>query len=268
MLANSVGSVKVLVRWLIGQTNFKRMNQNIFSPLTKQQSMAEVISSKILDLIRQKELQPGDRLPPERELAEMLGTSRPSLREALRALSIMKIIEVRQGDGTYITSLRPEDLVEHLDFIFVLDDSTLEKLFEARKVVEVGNVSLAAQRITDEELEALEECLQRSEQFVNDPDEFLQVDMELHEIITMATRNPMLTRFMLSVSTLVAASRQKTGRVTVVTQQSAADHRKIVAALKARDPQAASAAMLQHLEHVEQGYQQALDDETNDEEDL
>lgn len=237
------------------------MNQNKFSPLVKQQNVAEVISNQILDLLRNKELQPGDKLPPERELAEMLGTSRPSLREALRALSIMKIIEVRQGDGTYVTSLRPEDLVEHLDFIFRLDDSTMMKLFEARKVVEVGNVALAAQRITDEELDALEDCLHRSEKFVDDPEEFLQVDTELHEIITLASRNPMLTRFMLSVSSLVSASRQKTGRVTGITQQTATDHRKIVAALKARDPQAASAAMLHHLEHVEQGYQRALDNE-------
>lgn len=243
------------------------MSDSKFPPLAKQQSVPEVISDRILDLLRQKALQPGDKLPPERELAEMLGTSRPSLREALRALSIMKIIEVRQGDGTYVTTLRPEDLVEHLDFVFVLDDSTILQLFEARKVVEVGNVALAAQRITDDELEALEACLQRSEKFVNDPEEFLQVDRELHEIITLASRNPMLTRFMISVSTLVAASRRKTGRVAGVTQQAGADHRQIVAALKARDPQAAREAMLQHLEHVEQGYRQALLNEVHEGED-
>lgn len=237
------------------------INEEKFAPLTKQQSVAEVISDKILDLLRQKELQPGDKLPPERELAEMLGVSRPSLREALRALSIMKIIEVRQGDGTYVSELRPEDLVEHLEFIFVLDDSTLLQLFEARKVVEVGNVALAAQRITDEELVELEACLQRSEQLIDNPDQFVLADLELHEIITKAACNPMLGRFMASVSTLVAVSRQKTGHVAGVTAQAAADHRQIVAALKARDPQAASAAMLQHLEHVEQRYQQALESE-------
>lgn len=236
------------------------MSENKFAPLTKQQSVAEVISDKILDLLRQRELQPGDKLPPERELAEMLGVSRPSLREALRALSIMKIIEVRQGDGTYVSELRPEDLVEHLEFVFVLDDSTLLQLFEARKVVEVGNVALAAQRITDEEITELEACLQRSERLVNEPDLFVQADLELHEIITKAARNPMLNRFMASISTLVAVSRQKTGRVAGVTEQAAADHRRIVAALKARDPQAARNAMLQHLEHVEQRYQQTLAD--------
>ena len=77
-----------------------RATEPTFSPLQKQQTVAEAISAEILALLRQKELKPGDKLPPERELAEMLGVSRPSLREALRALSIMKVVEVRQGDGT------------------------------------------------------------------------------------------------------------------------------------------------------------------------
>ena len=158
--------------------------ETTFSPLQKQQTVAEAISAEILDLLRQKELRPGDKLPPERELAEMLGVSRPSLREALRALSIMKVVEVRQGDGTYVSALKPEELVEHLEFVFMLDDSTLLQLFEARKIVETGNVFLAAQRITEEELAALQQCLEESERSVNDPDAFLLADVELHEIIT------------------------------------------------------------------------------------
>ena len=131
------------------------MTETTFSPLQKQQSVAEAISAEILDLLRQKELKPGDKLPPERDLAEMLGVSRPSLREALRALSIMKVVEVRQGDGTYVSAFKPEELVEHLEFVFMLDDSTMLQLFEARKIVETGNVALAAERISDEEIAAL-----------------------------------------------------------------------------------------------------------------
>ena len=115
--------------------------ETTFSPLKKQQTVPEAISAEILDLLRQKELKPGDKLPPERELAEMLGVSRPSLREALRALSIMKVIEVRQGDGTYVSALKPEELVEHLEFVFMLDDSTMLQLFEARKIVEVAEAA-------------------------------------------------------------------------------------------------------------------------------
>ena len=230
--------------------------ETTFSPLQKQQTVAEAISAEILNLLRHKELKPGDKLPPERELAEMLGVSRPSLREALRALSIMKVVEVRQGDGTYVSALKPEELVEHLEFVFMLDDSTMLQLFEARKIIETGNVSLAAERITDEELAALHDCLEESERSVDDPEAFLLADITLHEIITHAARNPLLERFMASIGTLGRASRHKTVRVTSVTAATVEHHRQIVGALEARDPQAAGAAMLRHLEHVEQMYQQ------------
>jgi GntR family transcriptional repressor for pyruvate dehydrogenase complex len=230
------------------------MTETTFSPLQKQQTVAEAISAEILDLLRQKELKPGDKLPPERELAEMLGVSRPSLREALRALSIMKVVEVRQGDGTYVSALKTEDLVEHLEFVFMLDDSTTLQLFEARKIVETGNASLAAGRISDEELAALHACLEKSERTVDDPEAFMQADIELHEIITHAARNPMLERFMASIRTLGHASRHRTSHMKKVREKVVDHHREIVAALERHDPQATGAAMLQHLEYVEEAY--------------
>ena len=115
----------------------------------KRDVLSERIAHSLLNLIKEKQLRPGDRLPPERELAAMMNVSRPSLREALRALQIMNIIDNRQGSGTYITSLEPERLVEHLDIIFTLNDSTFRELFEARKILEVGVAELAAHTITD-----------------------------------------------------------------------------------------------------------------------
>ena len=112
--------------------------------------LSERIAHSLLNLIKEKQLRPGDRLPPERELAAMMKVSRPSLREALRALQIMNIIDNRQGSGTYITSLEPERLIEHLDIIFTLNDTTYSELFEARKILEAGVAGLAARDITDE----------------------------------------------------------------------------------------------------------------------
>src|SRR3989304_10553392 len=122
----------------------------------------EKIVARILSLIKEKQLGPGDKLPPERELAAMMQVSRPSLRTALRALSHMNIIEIRQGDGTYVTSLDPQALIEPLEFVFSLDDSTFLELLEARKILEVGIAGLAARQITDEEIAGLEACLVRS----------------------------------------------------------------------------------------------------------
>lgn len=221
-------------------------------------AVSEEIVSKLLALLKEKKLQPGERLPPERELAERLQVSRPSLREALRALSIMHVVEIRQGSGTYISSLEPRLLVEHLDFVFALADSTYLALFEARKVVEVGLCGLAAERITDEELVRLEACLEKGRLGLDDADLYLQADVELHEIITEAASSPILSRMMASLSHLSRASRQRTAVLPGIAQQVIADHRAIVDALKMRDPEAARQAMLQHLIHVEQRFLEDL----------
>ena len=218
----------------------------------KKSAISEEILGRLLSLVREKRLQPGDKLPPERELAAMMNVSRPSLREALRALAIMNVIEIRQGDGTYVTSLEPDLLVEHLDFVFSLDDSTFLELFEARKILEVGIVALAAQRITDAQIAELEDKLTKATASVEDYRAFLEADAELHATITQAAQNPILARLMASISRLGLASRARTGALPSVREQSSRDHQAIVAALKARDPEAAREAMLQHLHHVEQ----------------
>jgi GntR family transcriptional repressor for pyruvate dehydrogenase complex len=217
----------------------------------KKSAISEDIIARLLTMIKEGQLQPGTKLPPERELAEAMQVSRPSLREALRALSIMNVIEIRQGDGTYITSLEPELLVEHLDFVFSLSDSTIIELFEARKIVEVGLAAMAAQRITDEEIATLEESLANSIENVQDHTLFLKADVELHETIVEAARNLFLKRFMGSIYNLGHASRARTVEIPGVVEQVVEDHRAIVNALKVRDPERARQAMLQHLNNVE-----------------
>ena len=184
----------------------------------------DVIPDKIVDrlltLIREKQLGPGDRLPPERELAAAMGVSRPSLRSALRTLSVMNVIEIRQGSGTFITNLETQQLVAHLDFVFSLDDSTFLQLFDARKILEVGIAALAAQHITDDEIAALEACLSESIQAVDDPEAFLLADLKLHGLIAKATHNPILSRIMASLNQLGQASRRRTADLPGVMDQS------------------------------------------------
>jgi DNA-binding FadR family transcriptional regulator len=211
------------------------------------------VAEQLMAMLREKRLRPGDKLPPERELAAMMQVSRPSLREALRALSMMNVLEVRQGAGTYVTSLETELLVEHLDFVLSLDESSLLELFEARKIVEIGIAGLAAQRITDEELAELEAGLAISQETLHHPADFLHADEQLHKTITKAARNPIMSRVFDSISRLLMVSRSRTVEITRVREQTVQDHRAIVAALKRRDPEAAQAAMLQHLSNVEQG---------------
>ena len=223
---------------------------DVFGPLNKS-TLAEDIAARILDLIGQKELRPGDRLPSERQLAATLGVSRPILREALRALSIMNVIDVRPGDGTYVTSLDPELLVGHLGFVLGLDDSTFVQLFQVRKILEPGIAALAAEQITDEQLGGLEECLERAEAHLGDHHAFLLTDIELHNLITEAASNPMLTRITVSLGELTRASRRRTVEIPGVPEETLEDHRAIVAAVKGRDSEAAREAMLRHLGNLE-----------------
>jgi DNA-binding FadR family transcriptional regulator len=213
----------------------------------------EQVAEQLMAMLREKRLRPGDKLPPERELAAMMQVSRPSLREALRALSMLNVLEMRQGAGTFVTSLETELLVEHLDFVLSLDESSLLELFEARKIVEIGIAGLAAQRITDEELSELEAGLARSQEALHHPPDFLRADEQLHKTITQAARNPIMSRVIDSISRLLMVSRSRTVEITGVRERTVEDHRAIVAALKRRDPEAAQEAMLQHLNHVEQG---------------
>ena len=220
-------------------------------------AVAEDIVTHLLQMIRDKKLRPGDKLPPERELALMLKVSRPSLREALRTLSVMRVVELRHGSGTYITALEPEKLVAHLDFVFALDDSTYFQLFETRKILEPAICALAAQHISDDELLQLDACVERSKLGLADHETYLQADLDLHTIIAQAARNPLLQRFMSSIQSLGRASRQRTSALPGVVEQTVQDHQAIIQALRNHQPEAASQAMLDHLEHIEQRLQQA-----------
>ena len=221
-----------------------------YDPIRKS-GVAEEISARLLKMIKDKQLLPGEKLPAERELAAMLQVSRPSLREALRALAIMNIIEIRQGDGTYVTSLEPDLLVQHLDFVVTLDDATILQLFEARKIVEVGVAALAARHTTSEQASRLERILEKSQDSLNDPQAFLEVDLELHECITDTAGNPFIKRFLTSLSRLGLASRSRTVEIPGVRELTVQDHRAIVAAINAGDEDAAADAMLTHLDNVE-----------------
>jgi len=217
----------------------------------EKESLPEKIAERIIKLIQEKHLLPGDRLPPERELAEMMGVSRPILREALRALTVMNIIENRQRAGTYITSLEPEKLVEHLEFIFSLEDNTYLMLLEARKVVESGLAEIAAKKITDDKIKELEGIVEKSSNLIDNPEAFLLADLELHRIISEAAQNPILSRFMTSITRISIHSRRRTSSSTRVREQTVKDHHAIVTSLKMHSPAAAKEAMLTHIQNIE-----------------
>src|SRR3954449_2075978 len=143
-------------------------------------ALPDQIATRLIDLITERRLKAGDRLPPERELASSMGVSRSSLREALRALAMLGVAEMRHGDGTYLTALDPAALMKPVGLVLALSDGGLEQLFEARKLVEPGLAALAAARISDEAAAELCRCAESTPDALEDPEAFMWADIELH----------------------------------------------------------------------------------------
>jgi GntR family transcriptional repressor for pyruvate dehydrogenase complex len=232
--------------------------ENRFAVISRS-TLPEEIANRLLKLIQEQELRPGDKLPAERNLARMMDVSRPVVREALRALALMRVVDIRRGNGTYITSLEPTQLISHLDFVFSKDSVALVQLLEARRVVETGNVRLAALRITEGEIAELEDLVFSLASCIDDPDRFSELDIALHDALCAAANNFLLLQYMNIASTLGRVSRERTGGLREVREAALRDHRRLLEALRAHDPEAAERAMRDHLDHVEEGLGSAID---------
>ncbi|TXS51284.1 FadR/GntR family transcriptional regulator [Streptomyces sp. t39] len=214
---------------------------------------------KIKSMIVSGTLRPGDRLPKESELAAELGLSRNSLREAVRALALIRILDVRQGDGTYVTSLDPQLLLEALSFVvdFHRDDTVLEFLV-VRRILEPSATAMAATRIGEEELDALSAQL---DALGPEPslEELVAADLEFHRGIVSAAGNSVLCSLLDGLSGPTTRARVWRG----LTQEDAVgrtlrEHRAILAALRDRDAEAARAWATVHVASVEQWLRSTL----------
>jgi GntR family transcriptional repressor for pyruvate dehydrogenase complex len=219
----------------------------------------ETAIARIRDLIAAGSLVPGSRLPPEHELAAQLGLSRNTVREAVRALVTTRVLDVRRGDGTYVTSLTPELLLEGVGAAVELmrDDDALEVL-EVRRYLEPAATALAASRIDEQGLAALRAALQRMRE-AGDDEQFVAHDTEFHAVVAAASGNGTL-------GSLLAGLSSRTLRVRVLRAMTAADalrrtldqHEGIYAALAGHDPNLAQAMAVQHVLTTETWLRQTL----------
>jgi GntR family transcriptional repressor for pyruvate dehydrogenase complex len=229
----------------------------------KRRGLPANITDIILNMIKEGRFAAGEKLPNERQLATQLQVSRPSLREAMRSLAFMNIVEIRQGDGTYISSLEPELLVEPLDFILTVGGITNHQLLQARFVVEPSCAFIAAHTISKSQIELLKEIAEETLQSADDLVQQTTLDIRLHTIIAEATENPLLGRFLSSIAQLDKAARinglhnlppelrrERTHRAYL-------DHLAIIAMLEAHDPVKAQEAMTEHLRNVEESFRAA-----------
>jgi GntR family transcriptional repressor for pyruvate dehydrogenase complex len=220
---------------------------------------------RIKSMILSGELRPGDRLPKEADLAIRLGLSRSSLREAVRALSLIRVLDVRQGDGTYVTSLRPEALLETVGFLldFHGDDSVLH-LLEVRRILEPAATAMAARTMSDREIESLGKLIGETadapgHRDVDGLDELIAADLEFHQRIAAGSGNPVLASLLESLSVPTLRARVWRG----LTQENAVprtveQHQAIHQALAAREPELARAWATVHIAGVEEWLRRAL----------
>ncbi|TMD99861.1 MAG: FadR family transcriptional regulator [Chloroflexi bacterium] len=191
---------------------------------------------------------PGDRLPKESELAAELGLSRNSLREAVRALSQLRVLEVRQGDGTYVSSLEPDQLLESTRFIshLLLGETEIE-LYEVRRILEAAAAALAAGRIDVQEKAELAQILDQMREASN-VEELVEADVAFHAVIAGAAGNTVLTSLLASLATRTMRARLWHGReADGALDETRDEHRRIYEAIMAGDPDLARATAAAHI---------------------
>ncbi|MFD8522539.1 FadR/GntR family transcriptional regulator [Streptomyces capillispiralis] len=208
---------------------------------------------RITAMIREGELEPGERLPTERDLAVRLGISRSSMREAIRALTVLGVLEARHGSGIYVTRLEAGDLLETFGVVADLSRGRqLAELLEVRRVLESTATALAAARITPEALALVGTHLAAMDAS-DDPEEILAHDLAFHRAIAAAAGNETMAAILEGLSSRTFRARvrrghQEEGAFDRTRREHAAIHR----ALAARDPEAARAAAAAHVGAVEE----------------
>jgi GntR family transcriptional repressor for pyruvate dehydrogenase complex len=236
------------------------MAKSFLTPVARTTLTADICRKLSNHLIR-GDWQEGEKIPAERELCQQLGVGRASLREALKALEIMGMIETRLGDGTYVC--RKSDFFARplLWAIASSGKAEAQELFEARRLIEVEMAGLAAQRSTAEELKVVRSYLDRMEQ-AKIAKEFLEADIGFHMAIGQASHNAILLKALLLIRNLMQRWIGGALAVTGVQEKALLQHKAVFEALAARDAGGARVAMTAHLDemasHLDEEVHEAL----------
>jgi GntR family transcriptional repressor for pyruvate dehydrogenase complex len=211
----------------------------------------EDIVKQIRNLIEKGKLKRGDQLPTERELSETFKVSRATVREAIFSLGTMKLVERRQGDGTYVIASSEEALVQPLATSLFHEKDDIIDIFSLRKIIEPEVAQLASENATPEEINELEEILKEQEKEALNGKNPVQTDSEFHYSLARMAKNRVLERLLFAVVDLLGKTREKYLQTEERKQKSIQGHYNILAAIKDGAGTAARQAMRRHLEDVE-----------------
>ena len=211
----------------------------------------ESVIGQIMELIKNNELKPGDKLPPERELAEKLSISRGSLRQAFRVLESKGLIKSKPGGGRYIREIRKNGHNNTENIILSLEKSSILELLEAREIFEVKIAEIAAQRATAEDTALIERILNKMNKEEGLKDEKkTESDTEFHLAIASASHNFVFVNIIKLHLDLLRGTREKTQQISGRREERWREHQAILQAIKEHSTKKAGEAMLKHLRNV------------------
>jgi GntR family transcriptional repressor for pyruvate dehydrogenase complex len=202
-------------------------------------------------MIRDGLIKPGEKLPPERELAEMLQVSRGSLRDAIRTLELMGLVEPRQGEGTVVCDPSAKSLINPLATVLFRQRELIGDLLEFRRMIEPALAKRAAQNASEEEVAYMEDVLRRQKERVDQGELAIEEDSEFHYAIAQAARNSVVMKVLDSFMDLLRETRERSLQLEGRLQKSFVGHRRILDAIRKHDLRAAEKAMRQHIDEVE-----------------
>lgn len=240
-----------LCKWSGYQTTCKNPLASTLKPPfeIRKDKVYDQVSRKLEQFIRQ-ELKPGDKLPSERELALSCKVSRSSIRDAMRRLELLGLVEPRQGAGTIVRDSSPDAMVNPLFSVLMRKRKHIAELLDVRMIIEPPIAARAARHITPEQLARMEDILRRHGEKVTRGEPAMEEDSEFHYTIAMAANNSVLLHVIDILMDLLRESRERNMQVEGRPQKSFEGHQRIFTALSRGDAKAAEAAMRRHLEAV------------------
>lgn len=216
----------------------------------ERRSIAEQVANRIMGMIKSGNLKPGDRLPTEQQMTIAFGISRPPLREALKALTLMGVLVSRQGGRYTVTDLSPSRLVAPFNSILAVADYDVHQQFETRTVVDLELVRLCSERASPEQRQRIHKLAVDGRAFHSDPVAFRLLDIEYHQAINDGARNALLSALAQVLYDLGLDVRRTASEIPGVIDISVRQHVEVADAILAHDAPAAVAAYRRHLEHV------------------
>ena len=228
----------------------KESEANDLSGTIDRPSISEQVSTRILSMIKSGNLKAGDKLPTEKQMCVALGISRPPLREALKALTLMRILESRQGGRYTVTDLSPSRLVTPFNLFLSVPEKDLRKQFEARAAVELDLVRLCVERADDKQCERIVSLGADGHNFYDDPVGFRLMDVEFHQAINKGADNQILSMISEGLYNVALDARRLVSGNPNVNEISARQHCLVAEAIANRDSEAAALFYCEHLDHV------------------